>query len=67
MMNFFYLSESVCFAWWQTFALISHASSGLLPGPPISCLDDDHMTAVVHRRWGGARTHGPGSWPVVLF
>ena len=31
-----------------------------MPNPPRSCdrLDDDHMTAVVHRRWGGARTPG---------
>ena len=46
-----YLSESL-FRLWLAFAYISHASSG--PNPPRSCdrRDDDHMTAVVHRRWG---------------
>ena len=37
-----------------------------MPHPPRSCdrLDDDHMIAEVHRRWGGgggARTPGCGS------
>ena len=61
--------QSRCFAWWQAFTCISHSSSGLLASPPRSCdcLDGDHVTAVVHRRWGGARTPGRGSWPVVLF
>ena len=47
-----YISESVCFAWWQAFKCLSHASSGLLASPPMSCdrLDYDHMTAGVHRR-----------------
>ena len=38
-----------------------------MPTPPRSRdrLDDGHMTAEVHRRWGGARTPGRGSWPVV--
>ena len=42
-----------------------------MPHPPRSRdhLDDDHMTAEVHSRWGGggARSPGRGSWPVVLF
>ena len=33
-MYFGYLSESVCFACWQAFTCISHASSGLPPSPP---------------------------------
>ena len=33
-----------------------------MPTPPRSRdrLDDGHMTAEVHRRWGGARTPGRG-------
>ena len=40
------------FAWSQSFAGISLASSGLMASSPRSCdrLDDDHMTAVVHHR-----------------
>ena len=37
-----------------SFHVIWHVSSGLLGSPPRSCdrLDDDHMTAILHRRWG---------------
>ena len=50
---FCYLSESICI-----FRLVAifhmHPSSGLLASLPRSWyrLDDDHMTAIVHRRWG---------------
>ena len=44
------------FARSQAFAGISLALLGLMASPPRSCdrLDDDHMTAVVHRRWVGS-------------
>ena len=50
---FSYLSESFLWLGWQAFASLTLASSGLLVGPLRSCdcLDDDHMTAVGHRRW----------------
>ena len=50
---FSYLSESFLLLGWQAFTSLTLASSGLLARPSRSCdcLDDDHMTAVGHRRW----------------
>ena len=52
-MYFLVTFQSLCTRLVKAFAGISLASSGLRVSPPRSCdrLDDDHMTAEVHRRW----------------